>query len=91
MTWLKQTWDHLILICFCFVIFIIQDLSALAKLQQQNIMEKKFGKNENVAVVVTTADVSTKGDDDELVEALENKFDALRDKVLAEALMKQVR
>ena len=54
-------------------------------------MEKKFGKNENVAVVVTTADVSTKGDDDELVEALENKFDALRDKVLAEALMKQVR
>ena len=69
---------------------ILQDLSALAKIQQVNIFDRKFGKNENVAVVVTTADVSTKAGDDELVEALENKYDTLRDKVLAESLMKQV-
>ncbi len=69
----------------------MQDLTSLARLQQQNITEKKFGKNENVAVVVTTPDVSTKANDDDLVEALENKFDALRDKLLAEALVKQVR
>ncbi|KAJ8047726.1 hypothetical protein HOLleu_06793 [Holothuria leucospilota] len=64
--------------------------SYLVKVQKDLIEDTKYGVNKNVAVVVTTADLVKKSDDEELVEALEDKYDALRDKILAEALMKQV-
>lgn len=60
------------------------------KIQQELIEETKFGVNVNVTFVVTMPDLVEKTDDEELVEALEDKYDALRDKILADALMKQV-
>ena len=63
----------------------------LTKLQAENLEAMKNEKNENVAIVITITDLSTQADENQLIEALESKYDALKDKLLAEALMKQVK
>ena len=45
---------------------------------------------DNIALVVLSPDPAGGAQDDDLIEALQEKYDALRDKLLAEALMKQV-
>ncbi|XP_071784125.1 uncharacterized protein [Asterias amurensis] len=67
-----------------------KDLKSLVHVQQQNIEDQKKERNENVAVVLTTADLSKKAGEEELVDALQGKFDALKDQILAEALMNQI-
>ncbi|XP_022097553.1 trichohyalin-like isoform X2 [Acanthaster planci] len=67
-----------------------KDFESLVHVQQQNIQDQKNERNENVAVVVMTADLSKKAGEEELVDALQGKFDALKDKILTEALMKQI-
>ncbi|XP_038068700.1 trichohyalin-like isoform X2 [Patiria miniata] len=67
-----------------------KDLKSLVHVQQQNIADQKNERNENVAGVLMTADLSKKAGEEELVDALQGKYDALRDKILTEALMKQI-
>ena len=62
----------------------------MVHVQQQNIEDQKNERNENVAAVLTTPDLSKRAGEEELVDALQGKFDALKDKILAEALMNQV-
>lgn len=72
----------------------LQDAEELQKMQIVQINDRKLNSRDNLAHVVLSPemclDVSTDTDAD-LMEALEGKYDALRDKLLAEALIKQVR
>lgn len=66
----------------------------MQKMQMIQINERKTNSRRNVAYVVFSPEMSLEmsvDTDADLVEALEGKYDALRDKLLAEALIKQVR
>ncbi|XP_033123436.1 trichohyalin-like isoform X2 [Anneissia japonica] len=67
-----------------------KELQVLVELQEKHLTEIKHHKVENVAITLTRIDRSKKTDDGEIVEALEGKYDALKDKILSEALMQQV-
>ena len=67
----------------------MQDERELIELQVKLMYNKKYQRGENIATVLFTAD-SSKAGQKELLEALESKYDALRDKLLAEALIQQV-
>lgn len=45
---------------------------------------------DNVALVVLSPDPADGTKDDDVIQALQDKYDALKDKLLAEALMKEV-
>lgn len=66
----------------------------MQKMQIVQINDRKLNSRDNLAHVVLSPemclDVTTDTEAD-LMEALEGKYDALRDKLLAEALIKQVR
>ncbi|XP_033746567.1 trichohyalin-like isoform X2 [Pecten maximus] len=62
----------------------------LNTLQSDVMQSRKVNAAENVAVVVFSPESTDGSTDTELIEALDGKFDALRDKLLAEALMKQL-
>ena len=59
-------------------------------LQKGIIMEKKNERGTNVACVVFSHETGTKGGEDALITALEGKYNALRDKLIADSLMQQV-
>ncbi|XP_077983007.1 uncharacterized protein LOC144437842 isoform X2 [Glandiceps talaboti] len=67
-----------------------KELKELVKWQEEQIKERKQNKNENVAVVLLRRDESKKTGENELVEALEGKYDALKDKLIAEALLHEM-
>ncbi|CAC5415800.1 unnamed protein product [Mytilus coruscus] len=62
------------------------------KLQTKIIEEKRNEVRENIAIVLLTSETcdSSSNEETELLEALDGKYDALRDKLLAEVLMRQV-
>ncbi|XP_078596993.1 uncharacterized protein LOC144873475 isoform X1 [Branchiostoma floridae x Branchiostoma japonicum] len=62
----------------------------LAGVQKQCLELLKQGRSENVSVVVLAPEVTKEAGQDELIDALEGKYDALRDKLIAEALAKQM-
>ncbi|XP_069101140.1 trichohyalin-like isoform X2 [Argopecten irradians] len=62
----------------------------LNTLQSEVMQSRKVNAAENVAAVVFSSDSTDGSSDTDLLEALDGKFDALRDKLLAEALMKQL-
>ncbi|OWF34681.1 hypothetical protein KP79_PYT11450 [Mizuhopecten yessoensis] len=62
----------------------------LNELQAAVLQSRKVNAAENIAVVVFSPESTDGNTDTELLEALDGKFDALRDKLLAEALMKQL-
>ncbi|XP_060082221.1 trichohyalin-like [Ylistrum balloti] len=62
----------------------------LNTLQSDVIQSRRVNAAENVAVVVFSPESTDGSSDTELLEALDGKFDALRDKLLAEALIKQL-
>ncbi|XP_078676996.1 uncharacterized protein LOC144913832 [Branchiostoma floridae x Branchiostoma belcheri] len=62
----------------------------LAGVQKQCLELLKQGRSENVSVVVLAAEVTKEAGQEELMDALEGKYDALRDKLIAEALAKQM-
>nr|XP_006823325.1 PREDICTED: trichohyalin-like [Saccoglossus kowalevskii] len=68
----------------------IQDLSTLIRWQEEQIKERKEKKNDNIVIILLRRDECNKTGEDELVEALKDKYDVLRDKLIAEALMKQM-
>ncbi|KAL3852521.1 hypothetical protein ACJMK2_016149, partial [Sinanodonta woodiana] len=58
--------------------------------QRQVISDRDKGVCENIAQVVFTMDSEDMDPEADLVEALEGKYDALRDQLLAEALIKEL-
>lgn len=65
-----------------------QSQEELAALKQKQEQERQDGVVENVAVVLLEYDGT--GSDQELIGALDKKYDALKDKLLLEALKKQL-
>ena len=52
--------------------------------------QRKSVKSDNIVNVATRDEASMKSGEDALLDALDSKYDALRDKLLAEALIAQV-
>ncbi|KAJ8301441.1 hypothetical protein KUTeg_020428 [Tegillarca granosa] len=73
-----------------FTLFINSSIDELVNTQQKQIQERKCCMIENVAIVIFTPETTGEDSETELLEALDGKFDALRDKLLAEALMRQL-
>ena len=68
----------------------IQTDEAVLAEEQKVLGDTKSNMADNIALVVLSPDPAGGAQDDDLMEALQEKYDALRDKLLAEALMKQV-
>lgn len=68
--------------------FALQSQAELSALKQKQEQERKDEVLENVATVLLEYDGT--GSDQELVKALDQKYDALKDKLLLEALKKQL-
>ena len=66
---------------------VLQEPQELVDLQLRVIEETKQQRAENVAVVLFAPEAN---DQNDLIAALDSKYDALRDKLLIEALMKEV-
>jgi len=66
----------------------LQSQAELSALKQKQEQERKDQVLENVATVLLEYDGT--GSDQELVKALDQKYDALKDKLLLEALKKQL-
>lgn len=62
-------------------------MSELVSIQVKLIEETKQQKSDNVAIVIFTEE---KDEQNALLAALDSKYDALREKLLIEALMAQV-
>ncbi|XP_055999875.1 trichohyalin-like isoform X3 [Ostrea edulis] len=71
--------------------FMSKENEELQKMQLAQINDRKLNRRENVAYVVFSPEMFLEiSTDVDLIEALEGKYDALRDKLLAEALIKQL-
>ena len=68
--------------------YVIKNQEELSALKQQQEQERKDGVVENVATVLLEYDGT--GSDQDLIKALDQKYDALKDKLLLEALKKQL-
>ncbi|XP_063400098.1 trichohyalin-like isoform X3 [Mytilus trossulus] len=70
----------------------IEEGQDFIKLQTKIIEEKRNEVRENIAIVLLTSETcdSSSNEETEILEALDGKYDALRDKLLAEVLMKQL-
>ena len=67
-----------------------QDKTELVQLQENLFQSRKDGIHQNVATVVTQAEVWGTASERELSQALHYKYDALKDKLLRDALVQQV-
>ncbi|XP_062600408.1 trichohyalin-like [Saccostrea cucullata] len=71
--------------------FMSKENEELQKMQLAQINDRKQNSRENVAYIVFSPEMCLEvSTDTDLMEALEGKYDALRDKLLAEALIKQL-
>jgi hypothetical protein len=60
----------------------------LAELRQSQIQARKDCASENVATILLRYEGA--GTDEQILKALDNKYDTLKDKLLLEALQKQL-
>ena len=67
-----------------------QDKTELVHLQENLFQSRKEGLHENAATVVTQAEVWGNANERDLSEALQYKYDALKDRLLRDALVQQV-
>lgn len=58
--------------------------------EQKMIQDTKSNMADNIALVVLSPDPTDGANDDDVINSLQEKYDALKDKLLAEALMKEV-
>ena len=65
-----------------------QSQEELVKLRDQQIVDRKYGRSQNLAGLVFKADNVV--DDDVIVKALDQKYNTLLDKLLLESLKKQM-
>ena len=59
-------------------------------MQSKLIAERNCRAGDSVVAIVTALEESGSSSEEEVLDALESKYDALRDKLLAEALIQQV-
>lgn len=71
-------------------IVVLQDKTALVQLQENILQSRKEGSHENVTKVVTQEETWGNADERDLSQALEYKFDALKDSLLRDALAQQL-
>lgn len=71
-------------------IIVLQDKTALVQLQENILHSRKEGSHENLAKVVTQEETWGNADERDLSQALEYKFDALKDSLLRDALAQQL-
>ena len=67
-----------------------QDKTELVQLQENLFQSRKEGLHENVATVVTQAEVWGTANERDLSQALQYKYEALKDRLLRDALIQQV-
>ena len=67
-----------------------QDKTELVQLQENLFQLRKEGLHENVATVVTQAEVLGTANERDLSQALQYKYEALKDRLLRDALIQQV-
>ena len=75
---------------FCFYFFPFQDKTELGQLQENLFQSRKDGSHLNVATVVTQAEIWGTANERDLSQALNYKYDALKDRLLRDALVQQV-
>ena len=63
----------------------------MVRLQEQTSYDMRTAVVANVATVLLRADVITSNSDDAIVQLLSDKYDALREKILNEAVIAEVR
>ena len=73
----------------CLLLF-LQDETALVQVQENILQSRKEGSHENLAKVVTQEETWGNADERDLSQALEYKFDALKDSLLRDALAQQL-
>lgn len=69
---------------------LVQDKTELVHLQENLFQSRKEGLHENAATVVTQAEVWGNANERDLSQALQYKYDALKDRLLRDALVRQV-
>ena len=67
-----------------------QGKTELVELQKVEIEAVTNGSLQNVMTVLTRAEPSGSADEGQLLQALQDKYDALQDKLLTDSLIKQV-
>jgi len=67
-----------------------KDKTELVQLQENLFQSRKEGLNENVATVVTQAEIWGTANERDLSQALQYKYEALKDRLLRDALVQQV-
>lgn len=73
------------------VLFLLaQDKTELVHLQENLFQSRKEGLNENVATVFTQAEIWGTANERDLSQALEYRYEALKDRLLRDALIQQV-
>ena len=70
--------------------FLFTTQSDLVKVQESLLYERTAVMVSNVAAVVMAPEEIPDSGEDALIQTLEDKYDALRDKLIAEALLNQV-
>jgi len=70
------------------VLCILQNTEELSALREKQIEDQKYERVENVANLVFETDSDTS--DNEIVKALDKKYDTLMDKLLLESMKKQM-
>ena len=69
---------------------LLKDKTELVQLQENLFQSRKEGLNENVATVVTQAEIWGTANERDLSQALQYKYEALKDRLLRDALVQQV-
>lgn len=76
---------------YIFLLFLSQtDVNGIQSEEKKVLQDTKSNMADNIARVVLYTDASDGTSDTEVLEALEAKYDALKDKLLAKALIKEV-
>ena len=81
----RKRWASLISI-----VFSVQDKTELVQLQENLFQARKDASQPNVVAVVTQAEIWGTANERDLSQALNYKYDVLKDRLLRDALMQQV-
>lgn len=72
------------------IVFSVQDKTELVQLQENLFQARKDASQLNVVAVVTQAEIWGTANERDLSQALNYKYDVLKDRLLRDALMQQV-
>lgn len=72
------------------IVFSVQDKTELVQLQENLFQARKDASQPNVVAVVTQAEIWGTANERDLSQALNYKYDVLKDRLLRDALMQQV-